>query len=160
MAIAGLRQVVGCKLEVGREPFAERMQGRTRVHLQQQGMGRSGLHARRAVQVLQGANGAWSNSNSAMLEVYEAHAWQAGDSILDPTLSVPQQRTLSQWNERLHARRRRNFPALGDPTPTTISFTFTRSIDPYETFYYFVPRSGPRSSWPASLLLGYINLLY
>ena len=71
-----------------------------------------------------------------------------------------QRRTLAQWNERLHARRRRNFPALGDPTPTTISFTFTRTIDPYETFYYFVPRSGPRSSWPASSLLGYINLLY
>ena len=102
----------------------------------------------------------WSNSNSAMLEIYEAHAWQAGDSILDPTLPVPQQRTLTQWNERLHARRRRNSPAFGDPTPTTISFTFTRSMDPYATFYYFVPRSGPRSSWPPNPLLGYINLLY
>ena len=41
-----------------------------------------------------------------------------------------------------------------------ISFTFTRSIDPYETFYYFVPKSGPRSPSPPNPLLGYINLLY
>ena len=103
----------------------------------------------------------WSNSNSAMLEIYEAHAWQAGDSILDPDAPRPLSSARSRSGiERLHDRRRRNFPALGDPTPTTISFTFTRSIDPYETFYYFVPRSGPRSSWPVNPLLGYINLLY
>jgi hypothetical protein len=54
----------------------------------------------------------WSNSNSAMLEIYEAHAWQAGKSILDSTLPISQQRTLAQWNERLHARHRRNFPGL------------------------------------------------
>jgi hypothetical protein len=102
----------------------------------------------------------WSHSNSAMLEIYEAQAWVASDSVLDPTLPVAQQRTLAQWNERLHGRRRRNFPALGDPTPTVISFTFTRSIEPYETFYYFVPRSGPRSSSPPNPLLGYINLLH
>ena len=102
----------------------------------------------------------WSHSNSAMLEIYEAHAWEASDAILDPTLPLAERRTLAQWNQRLHDRRRRNFPALGDPTPTTISFTFTRSIDPYETFYYFVPRSGPRSPSPLSPLLGYINLLY
>jgi hypothetical protein len=102
----------------------------------------------------------WSNSNSAMLEIYEARAWEANDAILDPTLPLAQQRTLAQWNQRLHNRRRQNFPALGDPTPTTISFTFTRSIDPYETFYYFVPRSGGRSTSPTSPLLGYINLLY
>jgi len=100
----------------------------------------------------------WSNSNSAMLEIYEARAWEANDSILDPTLPPAQRRTLAQWNQRLHDRRRNNFPALGDPAPTTISFTFTRSLDPYETFYYFVPRSGPRSPSPANPLLGYIKL--
>jgi hypothetical protein len=101
----------------------------------------------------------WSHSNSAMLEIYEARAWEANDAILDPTLPSRQQRTLAQWNQRLHERRRNNFPALGDPAPTTISFTFTRSKDPYETFYYFVPKSGPRSPSPVSPLLGYINLL-
>jgi hypothetical protein len=101
----------------------------------------------------------WSNSNSAMLEIYEDRAWEANDSILDPTLPPEQQLTLAQWNQRLHDRRRDNFPALGDPTPTTISFTFTRSLEPYETFYYFVPRSGPRSPSEGSPLLGYINLL-
>jgi hypothetical protein len=100
----------------------------------------------------------WSNSNSAMLEIYEARAWEAGDSILDPTLPPNQRRTLADWNQRLHERRRANFPALGDPTPTTISFTFTQSMDPYETFYYFVPKSGPRSPAPVSPLLGYIKL--
>ena len=67
----------------------------------------------------------WSNSNSAMLEIYEAHAWKAHDAILDPTLPRAQQRTLAQWNQRLHERRRNNFSALGDPAPTRISFTFT-----------------------------------
>ena len=102
----------------------------------------------------------WSNSNSAMLEVYEAHAWQAGDAVLDPTLPPRAQRTLAQWNERLHERRRNDFPALGDPAPTTISFTFTRSIDPYETFHYFVPKSDPHSDSLTNPQLGYINLLY
>lgn len=54
----------------------------------------------------------WANSTSAMLEVYEAHAWQAGSSVLDPKRPLTQQRTLAQWNERLHARHRRNFPGL------------------------------------------------
>jgi hypothetical protein len=100
----------------------------------------------------------WSNSNAAMLEIYEVQAWLAGDAVLDPSLRPA--RTLAEWNERLHERRRNDFPALGDPTPKSISFTFTRSIDPYETFYYFVPKSGPRSISPRSPLLGYINLLY
>jgi hypothetical protein len=90
----------------------------------------------------------WSNSNSSMLEIYEAVAWQAHNSILDPALPPDQQRTLGQWNERLHERRRINFPELGDPAPTT-----------YETLYYFVPKSGPRSPSPPIPLLGYINLL-
>jgi hypothetical protein len=102
----------------------------------------------------------WANSNSAMLEIYEARAWEANDSILDPTLPPAQQRTLAQWNQRLHDRRRNNFPKLGDPTPTTISFKFTRAIDPHETFYYFVPKSGPRRPSPISPKLGKINLLY
>jgi len=102
----------------------------------------------------------WSHSNSAMLEIYEARAWEANGAVLDPTLPLARQRTLAQWNERLHGRRRTNFPALGDPAPRSISFTFTRTIDPYETFYYFVPRSGPRSPSPVNSLLGYINLLY
>jgi hypothetical protein len=101
----------------------------------------------------------WSNSNSAMLEIYEARAWEASDSILDPALPPAQQRTLAQWNRRLHHRRRNNFPALGDPAPRSISFTFTRSRDPYETFYYFAPQNGPRSPSPVSPLLGYITLL-
>jgi len=102
----------------------------------------------------------WANSNSAMLEIYEARAWEANDSILDPTLPPVQQRTLAQWNQRLHDRRRKNFSGLGDPTPTTISFTFTRSIDPHETLYYFVPKSEPRRPSPVSPKLGKINLLY
>ena len=93
-----------------------------------------------------------------MLEIYEARAWEANDSILDPTLPPTQQRTLAQWNQRLHERRRNNFPMLGDPAPTTISFTFSRSFDPYETFYYFVSQSGPRSPSPVSSLLGHITL--
>jgi hypothetical protein len=101
----------------------------------------------------------WSNSNSAMLEIYEARAWEASDSILDRSLPPNQQHTLAEWNQRLHDRRRANFPALGDPAPRTISFTFTRSKDPYETFYYFVPKSGPRSPAPVSPLLGYIKLI-
>jgi len=102
----------------------------------------------------------WSNSNSAMLEIYEAVAWTAGAAILDPALPRARQRTLAQWNERLHERRRKNFPAFGDPAPTTVSFTFTRSIDPYETFYYFMPKSDPHSDSLANPQLGYINLLY
>lgn len=101
----------------------------------------------------------WLNSNSAMLEIYEYMASAAGDSVLDPALPVDEQRTLAQWNERLHERRRANFLALGDPAPTTISFTFTRSIDPYETFYYFVPKSGPQRPYQATPKLGYLNLL-
>ena len=100
----------------------------------------------------------WSNSNSAMLEIYEARAWEANNAILDPSLPPAQRRTLAQWNQRLHDRRRTNFPALGDPTPTTISFTFNQTFEPYETFYYFVPQSGPRSPSPVSPLLGYIKL--
>jgi hypothetical protein len=95
-----------------------------------------------------------------MLEIYEARAWEAGDSIVDPTLPASEQRTLEDWNQRLHERRRSNFTELGDPAPTTVSFRFTRTLEPYETFHYFVPKSGPRSPSPPSPLLGYINLLH
>lgn len=99
----------------------------------------------------------WSNSNSAMLEIYEARAWEAGDAILDPTLPADQQRTLADWNQLLHDRRRTNFLQLGDPAPLSITFTFTQALEPQESFYYFVPRSGPRSPSPASPLLGHIT---
>jgi hypothetical protein len=110
------------------------------------------------MQIASALDNMWSNSNAAMLEIYEARAWEANDSILDPTLPPAQRRTLAEWNQRLHERRRDNFPALGDPAPLTISFTFTQTLDPYETFYYFVPKSGPRSPAPVSPLLGYIKL--
>jgi hypothetical protein len=116
-------------------------------------------HISTTVQLASALDNMWSNSNSAMLEIYESVAWTAGDSILDPTLPPNQQRTLAEWNQRLHNRRRANFPVLGDPAPTTISFTLTRSKDPYETFYYFVPKSGPQSPAPVSPLLGYIKLI-
>jgi hypothetical protein len=61
----------------------------------------------------------WSNSNAAMLEIYEEQAWQAHDGILDLSLPSEEQRTLAQWNQRLHERRRTAFPAFGDPTFTT-----------------------------------------
>ena len=46
----------------------------------------------------------WTNSTSAMLEIYEAMAWQVGDGVLDPTLSPEDQRSLAAWNQRLHER--------------------------------------------------------
>jgi hypothetical protein len=58
-----------------------------------------------------------------MLEIYKARAWEASDPVLDPTLPPAEQRTLAQWNQRLHDRRR-NFPArrvLMAPTPSNCS---------------------------------------
>jgi dienelactone hydrolase len=64
---------------------------------------------------------AWDNSDGIYVELYERNALQIEGKVL------PSGKTSGQWAEDFHARRRANFPQLGDPFPLVHRHTFTRS---------------------------------
>lgn len=82
---------------------------------------------------------AWDNSDAVFLEIYEQRLWEAESSggVLDPAASG---RTLGEWAEELHDRRRTdpNLTALGDPLPLLHAHRFTRTLagSGYESYYY------------------------
>jgi len=75
-----------------------------------------------------------TNSQGIYLELYEERIWEANrqpNGVVDPLGSG---RTMAQWAEQLHSRRRALFANLGDPYPTTHRHTFHSSVN--QTFYY------------------------
>ncbi len=82
---------------------------------------------------------AWRNSPAVFVEIYEDRFWeaQAGGPVLGPGASTP--RTIGQWAERFHERRRNDWPRVPDPFPLTHSHTFRRtsaSKAEKEVFHY------------------------
>ncbi|MEZ4221365.1 MAG: hypothetical protein R3B13_10610 [Polyangiaceae bacterium] len=68
----------------------------------------------------------WSNSDAVFCEVYEQMAWRAVHApgrVLDSSASG---RTLGQWADAFHSRRRSAFPELGEPYPLLHAHTFKR----------------------------------
>ena len=77
----------------------------------------------------------WLNSDGVFLEIYE------GNTLAAISNGLPSGRTLGNWDNLLHARRRSFFPDIPDPFPLTHHHTFTRT--------------DPNSSAPQ--LLHYVN---
>jgi hypothetical protein len=80
---------------------------------------------------------AWVNSDASFVEVYEERFWEAtraGGAV------PPGGRTLGQWADVFHERRRAMFRDLPDPFPRTHRHTFRRAgAGRSETVYYFDP---------------------
>lgn len=82
---------------------------------------------------------AWDNSDGVFVEIYESRFWEpeVSGGVLDPAASG---RTLGEWAEELHDRRRSdpNLTALGEPLPLFHAHTFTRTQagSGYQSFYY------------------------
>ena len=64
----------------------------------------------------------WDNSAASALEIYEERLWEANHAALGGATNPT--RSIGDWNTELHARRRAAYPVLGDPAPTTYTFTF------------------------------------
>ncbi|HEV7920639.1 MAG TPA: hypothetical protein VGR02_07600 [Thermoanaerobaculia bacterium] len=100
---------------------------------------------------------ALSNSQGVYVELYEERVWEAlrqPNGIVDPAGSG---RTMSQWADQFHSRRRALFPTLPDPFPPMYRHTFTRTIADnagHQTFYYVHgSKCGAGSAAPASIVL-------
>jgi hypothetical protein len=79
------------------------------------------------------------NSQGVFIELYEERFWEAvhqPNGVIDPLGSG---RTMAQWADQFHSRRRTLFPSIPDPFPTTYRHTFTRTLPPQsgnQVFYY------------------------
>jgi hypothetical protein len=79
---------------------------------------------------------AWVNSEASFVELYEGPLWVAvhmNNGIL------PSRKTIGQWADDFHGRRRKEFASMGDPFPKTYSHTFS-GVAP-GTVTYFEPVS-------------------
>lgn len=81
---------------------------------------------------------ALSNSQGVYVELYEDRFWEGvhqPNGVLDPLGSG---RTMTQWANEFHSRRRSLFPTIPDPFPTKYRHTFTRTLTTTgnQTFYY------------------------
>jgi Beta-galactosidase len=74
----------------------------------------------------------WDNSDGVYLEIYEQRLFEANGDVLDASASG---RTLAQWDEELHQRRRAFFPTLPDPRPLSHRHTFTGTTAGEERHY-------------------------
>jgi hypothetical protein len=65
----------------------------------------------------------WDNSDAIFFEIYEQRFWEAevGGPVLDPNATG---RTIGEWTELLHMRRREMWPDLPDPFPMTHRHVF------------------------------------
>ncbi len=91
---------------------------------------------------LTGDAGIKRRPRETFLEIYEERFWEAEQhaGILDSGVSC---RTVGDWDEWLHQRRRRDWtdPELGDPRPLDYSFEFvkTAATGTIEYLYYINP---------------------
>lgn len=65
---------------------------------------------------------AWENSDGIFMEIYQANALSAVAN------GLPSGKTLGEWAEQFHQRRRTDWPGIPDPFPLTHSHTFTRTV--------------------------------
>jgi hypothetical protein len=100
---------------------------------------------------------ALSNSQGIYVELYEERFWEAvrqPGGIIDPSGSG---RTMSQWGDQFHNRRRTLFAGIPDPFPTTYRHTFTRTLPDsagYQTLYYVHgAKCGAASATPAAVIV-------
>jgi hypothetical protein len=81
-------------------------------------------------------------SLATALEIYEERLWEANGAPLGAANHGD--RTIGDWTNVLHDLRRARYPGLGDPAPSTYTFTFGMPVPPmgvnYETDSYFDPR--------------------
>jgi hypothetical protein len=96
----------------------------------------------------------WSNSGASALEIYEERLWEANGA----PLAGAGAHTIGQWNAELHGRRRVTYPVLGDPAPTTYTFTIGTPVIPavpppnnFEDDAYVDPR------YPVTQAVGCLN---
>jgi hypothetical protein len=92
----------------------------------------------------------WNNSAASAIEIYEERLWEANGAALTGVLGPYGSYTIGTWNTQLHARRRTSYPSLGDPAPTTYSFTWRTPIvqplpppNDFEYNAYVDPRRQP-----------------
>ena len=79
------------------------------------------------------------NSDGVFLEIYEERFWEIQNTNNG---LLPDGKTLGQWAELLHERRRAFFPKLSDPFPQTHRHTFRRTVTSgAQKFYYYDPTS-------------------
>jgi hypothetical protein len=64
---------------------------------------------------------AWQNSEASFVELYEGPLWFAVNSNKGV---LPSRKTIGQWAEDFHSRRRKQFGSMGDPFPATFRQTF------------------------------------
>ena len=85
----------------------------------------------------------WANSGASAIELYEERIWEATNAPLGGA-TYPD-RTIGDWNTELHDRRRVTYSALGDPAPTTYTFTLGAPLAPAssEQDLYIDPRNQP-----------------
>ncbi len=84
------------------------------------------------------------NSDASFVEIYEERFW---DVTHTNGGALPGGRTIAEWADRFHERRRSMFKKLPDPFPTTYRFTFKlRAPAAGETLYYFDPSTCRPSS--------------
>jgi len=72
----------------------------------------------------------WDNSAASALEIYEERLWEAHSAPLGA--AAHPERRIEDWQAMLHARRRDAYPELGDPAPSSHTFTFAAPVTPTE----------------------------
>lgn len=77
------------------------------------------------------------NSDGVFLEIYEERFWEIQNTNGGV---LPDGKTLGQWAELLHERRRAFFPKLAEPVPKVHRHTFRR-VGGQQRFYYYDPTS-------------------
>lgn len=87
----------------------------------------------------------WDNSDGIFFEIYEQRFWEAEERgpVLDPDATG---RTIGEWDELLHQRRREFWPQLPDPFPMTYRHVFRstgENPDSPQVFHYV---NGSKSS--------------
>jgi len=80
---------------------------------------------------------ALDNSQAVIVELYEERFWEAvrqPNGIINPAGSG---RTMAQWADQFHTRRKTLFPSLDPPYPSVYRHTFTKTTTSgNQTFYY------------------------
>ena len=97
----------------------------------------------------------WNNSGASAIELYEERIWEANGAALGG--AVYPTYTIGTWNTELHDRRRTTYGVLGDPAPTTYTFTLGAPVlqppNNFELDAYVDPRRPIKQVPPASACL-------
>jgi hypothetical protein len=75
------------------------------------------------------------NSDASFIEIYEERFWEGQNR--NQGVLVPGGKTIGEWAEIFHARRRDSFPAIADPFPKIHRHTFHRTVKKGNQFFYY-----------------------